>query len=290
MRITEGRLVALAAARSISAQSRFAESGDKVSTGIAVDRPSDDPVAWASGQRARLRHASSSARGSNIATASEQLASTDGALDSLGQIFSRLKELSIQSSNETLGLAARQNIALEVRGLFSQALASANTRGPTGEYLFGGSRGDSAPFSDTGVYGGDGIASEVETAEGNLQIVSITGESLTAAAGVDILVVMSDFATALEANDVPTLQTMVGQLGTAIEQISGARSSVGAMMSALDNAEHSRTAFELNLAQTIANAVETDPIAAAAELAQTSQALETAHAVTTRVVDLLRPR
>lgn len=51
MRITENRLLGMGTQASARARRELFEAADELSSGQRVDRPSDDPGAWARGQR-----------------------------------------------------------------------------------------------------------------------------------------------------------------------------------------------------------------------------------------------
>jgi flagellar hook-associated protein 3 FlgL len=59
----------------------------------------------------------------------------------------RVKELTVQASNDTLSGADRQSIATELRGVREQILSMANSQDPSGNHLFSGSRVGQPPFA-----------------------------------------------------------------------------------------------------------------------------------------------
>ena len=67
-----------------------------------VAAPSDDPTAWAIAARARARTALSQGAGAGIATSTEALTTTDDALASLGDVFTRARELAIEGATDPL--------------------------------------------------------------------------------------------------------------------------------------------------------------------------------------------
>jgi flagellar hook-associated protein 3 FlgL len=92
----------------------------------------------------------------------------EGAVSSAVQVMYRVKELTVQASNDTISPSDRQAIATELQGLREQMLSLANTRDTSGNYLFAGSRVGEPPFeapaSDpqaSPVYQGDKTRMEV---------------------------------------------------------------------------------------------------------------------------------
>lgn len=290
MRITEARMVEVAAQNMVKARSAVADAGDEVSTGLRVERPSDDPTGWASGRRAAAISRASEARGTAIAGAQERLSETEGALNSIGQALVRAKELAVQASSAFYSAEERANMALEVRSLRDSVLSAANLRGTNGEYLFSGSQGDVPPFDATGTYVGDGYQRSIETAAGDTQIVTVPGSRLTAAGGVDLLGELQALADALAANDLTGIQTAMGAVDTAVGQVSRARTEIGALSSSLQIADDNRRGLELVIEEIQQRATAADPIESASRLTQAATALETAQVLTNKIVDITRPR
>jgi flagellar hook-associated protein 3 FlgL len=286
MRITEARMVEVAAQNMAKARNAVADAAGPAQTGVRVTRPSDDPAAWATGRRADARQRISEARGSAIGAAQDHLAETELAFGTIGSLLARAKELAVQAASETYNADDRAHIAVEIRALQQAALAAANARSSDGEFVLGGSLGAVAPFSSTGAYVGDGYQRQLEIADGGAQAITIAGDRLTAAAGVDVLSTLDALATALETNTLAGVQAGVGEIDMAIRQVSLARSQIGGLASALDQADATRRDLELVLAEIEQRAIGADPIEAATRLTQAANALETAQVLTNRIVEI----
>jgi flagellar hook-associated protein 3 FlgL len=289
MRITGNRLIDLAAASTSKNQSTVATVANQLSSGLRVTEPSDDPSAWVAAQRTKLHQALSQGTGAAVASSRDRLASTDNALASLGDIVSQIRTLAIQGSSDTYNATNRAGLGGEVRGLFLAALDSANVRGNDGEYLLAGSASLAAPFDAAGVYHGDAAVRTVPSDGSVTTPVTIAGSALTAAHGVDVLPLLDRVATALSANDLPTLLAALPDLDTAIKQISTTRTGAGGAMNALDQATTARAVLEQDMQQAIARFVEVDTVSAASELAKASQSLEVSRAVSSHIIAVLAP-
>ena len=141
------------------ARRRVLDTQQKVSTGLRVNSPSDDPVA-----AARIVHLDASlARieqyGANAIFARNQLGLEEEALNDVIGNLQRIRELVLQANNSSASNADRQIIAAELRQHRDALLTLANTTDVDGRHLFGGFREASAPFtvnaSGNVVYGGD---------------------------------------------------------------------------------------------------------------------------------------
>jgi len=81
----------------------------------------------------------------------------------------------------------------------------------------------------------------------------------------------------------------LGDLDTAVKQISQVRGQTGAHMAVLDSAKAAHTALATQIQTAISDNVEIDAVSAASQLAKASQALKVSQAVTSHVLQLLNP-
>jgi flagellar hook-associated protein 3 FlgL len=284
MRVTEGRMVDLAQVAVSRARTRAAEAGEVATTGVAVAKASENPGAWAQGARAAMRNEVSEGRGRGVAAARERLAETESSLETIGDVLGDVRELAVQMANGGLNASDRAGGAIAVRAMREQILAAANKRGGDGEFVLAGAQGDAAPFSAAGVYSGDGTVRQVHSSETGQLAGSINGTVLGASEGVDIFASLDTLATALENNDVPGIQASLETFRTAINQVSRARTSLGAQVKALEGADVARTAFEQHLAEEQNRVQGADPAEAYSNLQHAASALEAARAVAEKLV------
>lgn len=288
MRITERRMLEQAADQVSKARERVSGAAGPVSSGIDIERPSDDPARWAAGRRARARIQVSKLRGDAISSSNARLSESDRVFATVGTVLSRARELAVMSANASQNGNSRLATAGEVKALLGEALLAANSRGLDGEYLLAGSRGDQPPFDAAGIYQGDANQRTIEAAEGNRFVVTVTGSRFTAAEGIDVFTALTDFQTALENDDLAAIQTAIGELESGVHQVSLGRAEIGGLQNSLDSAESARVEFEMVLAEVHQRAVEIDPIEAASELALGAQALEAAQSLTSRIAEIIR--
>ncbi len=289
MRITEHRMVELSSQSMSRSRERVARAGDQLTSGERVSRPSQDPAAWAAARRAEAARTLNAGRGEVLARSQERLSQVDSALSQIGDSLQRARELAVMAASETMGTDQLAAIAAELHGLHQSALAAANTRASDGEYILAGSQAAEPPFDPTGAYQGDDLTLQVETQSGLERPVTLSGALLTASSGVDIFAELNAFETALAANDRGGIAAAIDALSAANQQVSSARADGGAHSASLVAAGEVQRDLDTSLAALQSRLVAADPIAAASELAQQSQALEAAQAVATRIVDLTRP-
>lgn len=292
MRITGNRLIEQTAANTQQAQVRYGNAAEVVSSGLRVDKPSDDPAAWLAAHRARLQQNIVAGTGKALQYGRERLAQTDGALSTLSQIVESVRALAIQGTNDTYDAVARGDLGMQVQGLFDAARAAANTQAPDGEFLLAGSAATTQPFDNTGAYTGDTAVRVVPDAQGIgvTHASSLAGSELTAASGpnrVDILPLLQTVATALKNNDTATLQSAIGSMATAVSQMSDLRTRTGGLMTAIDTVSKAHDLLATTLQESAASLVEADTTTAAGELAKASTALDVSRTVSGHVIQTL---
>lgn len=151
---------------------------DQASTQKRINQPSDDPTAavrvnlvkWHQNQNQQFLR--------NLEYAKTYLQVTEQAIEQLGNIFVRLKELAVAQSNSAgQNAQTRQIVAKEVRELYQQLLEIANRRYEN-RYIFGGTKVDQSPFDSAGRYHGNDRPLTVQLDQENFVITNIGGHQL----------------------------------------------------------------------------------------------------------------
>jgi flagellar hook-associated protein 3 FlgL len=141
------------------ARRRVVETQHQVSTGLRINSPSDDPVA-----AARVAHLDASLTrldqySANATFARNQLGLEEEALTEAIGHLQRIRELTLQANNASVGGGDRQVIAAEIRQHRDALFALANTTDVDGRYLFSGYRESTTAFAagpgGVVVYNGD---------------------------------------------------------------------------------------------------------------------------------------
>jgi flagellar hook-associated protein 3 FlgL len=208
----------------------------------------------------------------------------------LAGIVSQARELAVEGANGSQTATSRSAIGAEMSSLFDTAVSTVNATDPNGEYLLAGTNSLAQPFdTTTGAYTGDSTSRAINTDTTSTQVATVAGSGLTAANGVDILPLLKTLATALNTNDIATIQSALGSLDTAVKQVAQLRGQTGAHMAVLESAKTAHDALSTQIQTSISNDVEIDAVAAASNLAKASQALTVSQTVTTHVLQLLDP-
>src|SRR3954452_19002368 len=172
-------------------QSRYAQMATtqlQISTGRRVNQPSDDPTAAAQ-ERLRLSELSGiKASQSSVQGSQSWLSQTEAGLGQARDALSRDNELALTGANGTMSQDNRNAIAGEIEQLINAAKDAMNAK-VGGDYVFSGTKSDTAPYSaatgdpyqgDTGAVLRDGGAGV--TLQNNPPFVALSGatEPLTA--------------------------------------------------------------------------------------------------------------
>ena len=127
---------------------KIQETQEKLSSGKRINRPSDDPSGTRKVLGLKAEEFQVQQFLDNTETAKEQINLTSNTLESIQDIFSKIKELSIQASNDTLGQTERKIISGELDELLESVLQNANTDN-NGRYIFSGTQTLTSAFTAT---------------------------------------------------------------------------------------------------------------------------------------------
>jgi flagellar hook-associated protein 3 FlgL len=222
-----------------SLNARIAEVQSQAISGLALQRPSDDPVGIVAAQRLSATVADQDVWIANADRAISVHDVADTALAGVNDALVRARELAVAMASETVDADARATAALEAQGLFESVLAAANTRFD-GRYVFAGAAWDAPPFATDGTYTGDTSSPTARVGEDRWVETGFDGSAVFAGS-VDVLTTLSGLVTALQTNDVAGVSASLDDLDLATDQIAGARGEVGVQT---QNAEDARSVAE----------------------------------------------
>ena len=284
MRVSDGMLQDQALRSIERARDRASTASSVASSGMRVEKPSDDPVAFALARRETARQATAQA---SERTADHGLALTTGAEGALGGVsdaLSRARELAVQMSNGTYSASDRAAVAHEVRGLRSD-IASLGNAQVKGQYVFGGYLDSAPPFDPvTGAYTGDNSVPRLEVAPHlHLPINVPGGTTFGAGSGTDILATLDNLATALDANNITNVRASLTGIDASFQQINDARAELGSQMLAFEGARAGAQVAQDTAATSRAQLVEIDPYRAYSNLANAQTALDAAVSVASKL-------
>ncbi|AKH20272.1 flagellar hook-associated protein FlgL [Sedimenticola thiotaurini] len=231
-------------------QSDLSETQLQLSSGKRVLTPSDDPASAVRVMGLNGAMDTLTQYQSNIGRLTTRLETEEGVLEGVTDLLQRVRELTVQGSNDVLALADKASIASEVRQLSEQLFSMANSRDSGGEYLFAGYQTGSQPFSrNLGVYsyngdngqrelqiasdrtvadGDNGFDTFMDIATGPLATVSVAAPTvLTAVAAGDITIDGGNGNGAISIGALPAAATAAERATQLRDAINAATSQTG---------------------------------------------------------------
>ena len=142
----------------LNQQAKLNQTQLQLATGKKVLKPSDDPAVATQLLNLSSLKANNLQYDRNINTALNELELQESVLASSGNVLQRVRELVIQANNATQGPQTREAIADEISNLADELLQLANTKSPSGEYIFAGYNSRTPAFAKSGagyIYQGD---------------------------------------------------------------------------------------------------------------------------------------
>jgi flagellar hook-associated protein 3 FlgL len=261
----------------------LARATEQASSGLRVSRAKDDPRAAA----LLVRHEGVRARADSISatagSALDDLDAVDGALGEASSTLEQAVSLAVQLSNDTFNASDRAGGAQSASQLLKAFVGALNIESD-GRFLLSGTRDDTPPFTDAGVYQGDDGVRSLELAPGIVEQVSVRADLGVAGTGggTDIPAAIIALRDALAANDTNAIRASIGGLNDSVRQLATLRTDVGARAVSVQSARS--VAFGVKDAAVRATATEgeVDIASAATSLAQAERAFEAATQATAR--------
>jgi flagellar hook-associated protein 3 FlgL len=272
-------------------QAKITKTQSQLATGEMTANASDNPDATASIQRLQTAITRQASYAKSLTQADSRLATQETSISGASDALIRIKELSIQASNDTLSPQDRSNISIEIRSLRDQLLSLANARDESGNYVFGGARTGSQPFAADASgrisYAGDqsqvsvAIGEQRQIAVGGVgsQIFSTVVRSVDGvAAGVSFFQSLDDLSRAVKVGDTATIQRGLGEVDTMQEGISTGIAQIGSARNSIDEQKTIVDTTNLRLQTTLSGIKDTDYTVAATDLQKQMLALQAAQA------------
>ncbi|MBM7096847.1 flagellar hook-associated protein FlgL [Bacillus sp. H-16] len=117
---------------------------NQLATGKKISRASEDPVVAMNGMRYRTQVTEIEQFKRNLGEVNNWMDNSDATLDKVAHSLHRVRELTVQASNDTYEGTQRDNIAKEVEELRKHLQSLANTKS-NGKYIFNGTNTTNEP-------------------------------------------------------------------------------------------------------------------------------------------------
>jgi len=246
LRVTNSVLYSQALGNTQKALSEIERYQRIISSGLRVEKPSDDPTAVSEIMRSSSGLRALEQYKENLSSASSRLTLEDNVLDQLTNVLTRAKELAISQAGDNASASSRSVVRNEIEGIREFAIELGNTQFG-GSFIFGGQYADTRPFTSAG-------ADPARPPEGTLQVeggagafyaVNHSGQEIFVDSGV--LDALENLASALGADSDDGILAGIGEIDEAFDNVQELVGGLGARMSQVEMALSNLEALDVNL-------------------------------------------
>jgi len=305
MRITDSILYRTGVSDTQAQRQRLADVQEQASSGLRINRPSDDPVGVRAATLLKDGLALVEQYQRNLTRARARIGAVENALADSTDLVAKAKELALQGRTDTSGSEARALLATEVERLHEQLLSNANRR-VGGAYIFAGYASDTQPFTASGPFqegvvpgpdvGFGASASEVSVPIDDGVEVQVTldgrrvfqgdgdGDGSPDAGRVDLFGMVRDLRDALLQGDTAGLDQVIGDAEVAINQLQRERTRIGAADAKADLWEDRLAEQDVELRRQLSLVEDADSIEVFSELVKREAALQASLESTARLL------
>ena len=281
-------------------QGELAKTQEQLSTGKQIVKPSDSPDKASLVTRLESELARQASYQDTLKSVNTRLQSEETALNNTSDVLTRIKELTVQASSDSLSGADRQSIALEITSLKDQILSLANTQDTNGNYLFSGSRVGQPAFGQDAqgqwVYQGDQSRMKVAVGDNRRMNMNMAGsdafvkvvrtDSKGTQSAVGFFQALDDLATAVKSSDHLNMQRGVSEIDALQQGVSDATAQVGTDMRVVDMQNSVLDEVTLRLKTTKSDTEDLDYTSAITKMNKDQLALEAAQSSFAKISQL----
>ncbi|MFD2703196.1 flagellar hook-associated protein FlgL [Paenibacillus shunpengii] len=264
----------------------------QMSTGMKINKPSDDPVGITYALRYRTELNSNEQYQSNVDSAISWLDYTDTVVSQTNEVLQRMREITVTASNGTNPQESLESIRLEVGQLKEQLIEIGNGQ-LNGKYILNGQTYNQKPYdfpkNAEGISDTSGFATSIiDTGNVNYAVgsgielaVNVNGNVVLGAAGeIDNVFAIADrLSQALADGKLEDISAELGQIDTRVDKLLAAQAGIGAKMNRVELMQNRLGDMEYNLTSLQAKTEDADY----AELAIQSQIQENIYNATLSV-------
>lgn len=251
----------------------------QVSTGQALNQPSDNPAGTVALIENKTEAASIDQYTQSISTVQGGLQTADTALGSVVNSLNQALSIGTEGANGTNSTSELQGLAQQVNAIQQTVLGLANTS-YQGVYLFAGTKSTATPYassvlSPSGVaYNGNTGTNNVDVGLGQSVATNVPGSSIFNASGADVFQALHDLSGALSSNT--NIPGALNELENAFNNVNSQRTFYGNTLDQLNSVNSDLTQEQLTLTQQLNTIAAANPATAASNLSQDENTLTAA--------------
>ncbi|GIN70748.1 flagellar hook-associated protein 3 [Bacillus sp. J14TS2] len=231
MRVTDGMIANNVMYNINQSYSRLDKLFEQAQTQKKISRPSDDPVVAMKGMFYRTNVTEIEQFKRNFTEARNWVETTDSAIGEASKAMERIRELTVQVSNDTYDESQLKSVAEEVAQLKEHIKTIANSK-VGDKYIFNGTDTLTAPVDgDTIEFNSDDV--EFELAKGIKVPVNMQGEAVFGTGETSVFAVLERLETALKEGETD-LNGFLDDLDASSDKMLSGRAELGARTNRLD--------------------------------------------------------
>lgn len=223
-------------------QARVDRAQEQVSTGLRLQKPSDDPAATVEFLQIGTQLSERQQLSTNLKSAIPVMQATESALGDISTALQSVKLAGQRAANTAvMNSSDRSALATQIRSVAQSILSRANTK--VGErYVFAGTASDRAPFvpGAPATYVGNSSALKIDVSEGQPFEMSITGEQLrVGAGGSDLFANLKQLEQDVLSGDASAIQASLSKVDGDWGRVVQLRGDMGARLNYITMAQNS---------------------------------------------------
>ncbi len=233
-----------------ASQDAYAKQANRLSTGLRINSASDDAAGMAVSEKLKNQ-----VRGLNQAQRNAQdgislIQTAEGALTETHSLLARMRELAVQSSNDTLSASDRANLQVEFTALYAEVDRISSTTAFNGIYLLNNADVATGMTLQIGANNGNTFTLTV----GGAQMSTLNSNFNSAAATLTTVGYQSSASAVISAVD------------AAVDAVSTARAGLGALQNRLESVGRSLAVASENTAAANSRVADADIASSMSEL------------------------
>ncbi len=246
----------------------------QLSTGQAVLKPSDDPLAMSTAINATEGVKKFNSFKSNLTYVKNTLGQMDVALNAASDVIRTVRDSILTASNTLISPADRATIAEDIRGRFDELLGISNRKSTDGNFLFSGVADDVQPFQVvagvTQPYAGADTGRQIQVSDGRKIDLTITGQDAfeDQTTGKSIFTTIEDALADIAAGDLNALRGRLDEMDAVFDSVQLSRTKAGLREREAETIDQINFAASNELERVAGEAVGLDYAKAITELSQ----------------------
>jgi flagellar hook-associated protein 3 FlgL len=220
---------------------------DRIATQKRIQKPSDDPVGYSRVKRFRTSLSQNEQFLKNISFSKSWVDTTTVSLEQLHDFAIQAKDIATQGADGSADAEIRSGLALNLRGIFNEALSIANSQ-YMGKSLFAGTNTNNPqPFTlqaGTVVYSGNDQEIQRKISQNITVSINVPGQDIM---DTNLFDSMLTLITALETDDVTGIQNSIDAMSAVAEGMLNLSTASGSLTKSLNLVETRLNTANVNL-------------------------------------------